>query len=825
MESKKSFFLGKLYDLNKKAMQPDLVHYDSADLTTHAVILGMTGSGKTGLGVGILEEAALDGIPAIIIDPKGDLTNLILHFPNLAPEDFQPWIDQDAARREGISVEQAAEKTAANWQKGLADWGMDRSRIEALKNNVAYTIFTPGSDAGKPVSVLASLRKPEINWDENKEVLRERITSTVTALLGLVGFKDIDPVRSREHILLANIFEHFWSHAEDLDLEKLILSVQTPPFEKLGVFPLARFYPDNDRFDLAMLLNNFLASPSFQAWLEGQPLDISTLLYTPEGKPRHSIFYLAHLGDAERMFFVTLLYAAIETWMRTQTGTSSLRALVYFDEIAGYLPPIANPPSKPIILRMVKQARAFGIGLILATQNPIDLDYKALSNTGTWMIGKLQADQDKARLLDGLEGLTAGIDRAGFDRMISQLQKRTFLLHNVHAKAPIIFQTRWAINYLAGPLTRTQIPALNKLANAAQATSATAATPASAAQPPVATSTGTAKAKPAAAAMPPIPANVPVYYLPVSTSVAEALKAAATGLSETPAPQVAYQPVMAGQAKVLYENARWQLQKEVTLAVQAEETPRGIIPWDDYLAQSLDPKQVGQNLQPQVSFLPLKAWMNDPKQWLALQKNFVDWIYRTQQLTLKVNDVLKVAGTPDMGEEAFETMLLAAWQKAKNADIAKINGKYEKQLLGLNTKLTKEKLELERDKQRLSNRKMEEVSTGLDTVLGLVGGRKRKLSTSITKRRLTSDAKAEVEESVKMIADLEAQLKQVQAAQAAELATAEQHWETVKNQTTEMSVSAVKKNIFVEIFGILWLPYYVFEQDGQAVNLPAFKTA
>ena len=345
------FFFGRTYDLAaKQALVDKPVYYDPADLTTHAVITGMTGSGKTGMGIILLEEAALQGIPAILIDPKGDLTNHLLHFPNLLPTDFAPWIEADAAAREGKTVEQAAAEAAASWSKGLTDWGIDKTRLQKLAENVDYAIYTPGSSSAIPVSILSSLKCPQLSWEENKEVLRENITSTVTALLELVGLKNLDPVRSREHILLSNIFENAWSKGQDLDLETLILQTQNPPFEKLGAFPLSKFYPEDERFALAMLLNNFLAAPAFESWLEGVPLDVGALLYTPEGKPRHSVFYLAHLADEERMFFVTLLYSAIETWMRSQPGSSSLKALVYFDEIVGYLPPVANPSSKPVML-------------------------------------------------------------------------------------------------------------------------------------------------------------------------------------------------------------------------------------------------------------------------------------------------------------------------------------------------------------------------------------------------------------------------------------------------------------------------------------------
>ncbi len=467
MKITERLYLGRIYDPMKAQTMEEPLFYEPDDLTTHAFVVGMTGSGKTGLCIDLLEEAALQGIPALMIDPKGDISNALLHFPNLTPQDFQPWVNPDQARREDKSVEQAAADVANLWKTGLEDWGIGAERIRALSEAVQYAVYTPGSDAGIPVSILASLKAPTIPWEENRELMREKISGTVTAILGLVGMRDVDPVRSREHILLANVFENAWSQDRDLDLSELILQTQNPPFSKLGVFDVNTFFPESDRFQLAVLLNNILAAPSFQSWTEGQPLEIQNLLYAPDGRPRHSVFYIAHLPDAERMFFVTLLYSALETWMRSQSGTSYLRALIYFDEIFGYLPPVSNPPSKQPMLRMLKQARAFGVGQVLATQNPVDVDYKAISNAGTWFIGKLQTDQDKQRLLDGLESsMAGGLERGEYDRLISTLGKRVFLLHNIHEKIPQLFQTRWAMNYLAGPMTRAQIPALNELVGA-----------------------------------------------------------------------------------------------------------------------------------------------------------------------------------------------------------------------------------------------------------------------------------------------------------------------------------------------------------------------
>ena len=415
------------------------MNYDARDLTTHAVCVGMTGSGKTGLCIDLLEEAALDGVPALLIDPKGDITNLLLTFPDLLPEDFLPWINPDDARRKGMTPEDFAAAQAKTWRDGLASWDEGPDRIRALKAAADFAIYTPGSEAGLPVSIISSFNMPALDWDTEGEALRERIQGTVSALLGLAGI-DADPVRSREHILLSTLFEDAWRKGEPMDLARLIMGVQKPPFQQVGVLNLEAFYPEKERFGLAMALNNIIASPSFAAWLKGDPLDIASLLYTPEGKPRHSIFYIAHLSEAERMFFVTILLESFISWMRSQPGTTSLRALVYMDEVFGYFPPSANPPSKRPMLTLLKQARAFGCGIVLTTQNPVDLDYKGLTNAGTWFIGKLQAERDKARLLDGLESVMSQAgslsDVRVLDKTISSLESRAFLLHNVNQGPP-----------------------------------------------------------------------------------------------------------------------------------------------------------------------------------------------------------------------------------------------------------------------------------------------------------------------------------------------------------------------------------------------------
>lgn len=478
------FYLGcEMGSEGKRTDHPLL--YDSSDLTTHGVCVGMTGSGKTGLCLALLEEAAMDGIPALIVDPKGDLGNLMLTFPKMHGEDFAPWVNEEDARKAGVSTEEFGAIEAEKWKKGLADWSQSPERIAALRDKADIAIYTPGSNAGLPLSILRSFAAPDRSTLDEPELLAERVQSTASGLLALLGL-DADPLKSREFSLLSALLQDCWSKGISPDLTALIGLVQNPPFDKIGVLSLEEFYPAKQRAGFIMALNNLLASPGFALWRQGQPLDIASLLHTPDGKPRLAILSIAHLSDAERMFFVTTLLQELIAWMRRQAGTPSLRALFYMDEIFGYLPPIANPPSKGPLLLLLKQARAFGLGLLFATQNPADLDYKALSNCGTWFIGRLQTDRDKQRVLEGLESASAGTgtDRASLTALLDGLGKRVFLLNSVHLPAPVTFQTRWTMSYLRGPLTRDQIRTLTDAKRPPETSApAPSATPNSAATP------------------------------------------------------------------------------------------------------------------------------------------------------------------------------------------------------------------------------------------------------------------------------------------------------------------------------------------------------
>ncbi len=851
MDFEGKYYLGRIFDPKTGKLTDQPLVYDPEDLTTHAVVVGMTGSGKTGLCIGLLEEAALNGVPALLIDPKGDITNILLHFPDFTAQDFAPWIDPDQARRDGKTLEQAGAEAAAAWQKGLADWGITSERVRLLRDSAHFTIYTPGSDTGIPVSILASFKAPELSWEENRELLREKISGTVIALLGLVGMNDIDPVRSREHILLSNIFEHAWSNGKDLDLSELILQTQSPPFPKLGVFDVNTFFPEKDRFELAMLLNNILAAPAFQTWIEGQPLDIPSLLYGPDGRPRHSVFYIAHLTDAERMFFVTLLYSAVEAWMRAQSGTANLRAIVYFDEIFGYMPPISNPPSKLLMLRMLKQARAFGVGQVLVTQNPVDLDYKGLSNAGTWFIGKLQTERDKMRLLDGLESAAAsmtagGLDRAAYDRMISGLGKRVFLMHNVHAKGPVLFGTRWAMNYLAGPLTRNQIPALKKLMEAdaqlteqPQVDQATTAAPSAARETPTRPREQAAVSAPAAAGAarsageqgsatrPTVPAGAAEYFLPNNLTFTQAFKAAGRAYpAQASSLGLLYRPAVLAQAGVRFLNRKYNLDYELQLtAVVPDPDRRGVVRWEDYKAESVSANALDDRPAPDARFASLDAPLNDARILATLRKDFEDWAYRQAQATVRANEKLGVYAGPDVNQAEFRTLCSDAARSGRDDEVRTVERSYAAKLDRLQERLGREQRELREDESELSQRKMEEMGTHAETLLSFFGGRKKRISSSLTKRRLTSQSKADVEESLETIEEVKKQIEELEIEQAEALKEVTQKWSDIADDVAEIAVTPMKKDVLLDIFGVAWFPYHLVQVEEGIIELPGYGAA
>ena len=698
-------YLGREYDLAASRPLETPVLYDSRDLVTHAVCVGMTGSGKTGLCIGLLEEALIDGVPVIAIDPKGDLGNLLLTFPNLSTEEFRPWIDEEEARRAGREPDAYAAEQAQAWTRGLADWGQDAARIQRLRAAADVSIYTPGSRAGLPVSVLSSFDAPPPHQREDAEIMRDRASNTATSVLSLAGV-DAAP-RSREHTLVATLFSAAWQEGRGLDLPALIHLVQSPPFEKVGVLDLESFFPRKDRFDLALKLNGLLAAPGFEQWFEGEPLDPAALLRTPDGRPRASIFSIAHLGDAERMFFVSLLLNQILGWMRAQTGTSSLRAVVYMDEIFGFFPPTANPPSKQPLLTLLKQARAYGIGIVLATQNPVDLDYKGLANTGTWFLGRMQTERDKARVLDGLDGASAGsIDRAEADRILSGLGKRVFLLHNVHESKPVVFQTRWTMSYLRGPLSKAHVRALMGARPVSAPPSAvperTDATP-----PPSTRPAG-------GGGRPVLPPGIDQYFLPDAAA------------ARTNAAAPVYAPVALGAASVHFTDAKLGIDtvREVLFAAPIE---AGAIPVDWSLGSEVATRAADLLPEPEsreAEFLELPSAASVPASYAAWQKLFSRWLSRTQRIELWRHPGTKLTSLPGENERDYRARVHDAIREARDAEMDAVTKKFASKRETLAARLSRAEDAIHREQQQASQQKTQTMLSMGAAALGALFGRK-----------------------------------------------------------------------------------------------------
>jgi len=829
-----AFYLGKSFDIEKGELLDQPVMYDARDLTTHAVCVGMTGSGKTGLCIDILEEAAIDNVPALIIDPKGDITNLLLTFPDLLPQDFRPWINVDDARRKGMTEDAYAAAQADLWRNGLGKWGQDGERIRMLKEAADFAVYTPGSDAGQQVSILQSFASPPLNWDTEAETLRERIQGTVSALLGLVGV-DADPVQSREHILLSNIFEHHWRLGEDLDLPKVIMAIQTPPVRKLGVFDVDTFFPEKERFGLAMKLNAIIAAPGFQSWLQGDPLDIASLLYTPQGKPRHSIFYIAHLSEPERMFFVTMLLNQLVTWMRTQPGTTSLRALLYMDEIFGFFPPVANPPSKMPLLTLMKQARAFGVGVMLTTQNPADLDNKGLTNAGTWFIGRLQAERDKDRLLEGLESASSqageALDKGQIDRILSGLGKRVFLLHNVHERQPVIFNTRWAMSYLRGPLTRMQVrelvgdrptvapaaPVASTYATPAPVAGAVAAAPAARAPSPPGPEEPTI---PYDATPPVLPGSVQQVYLPLRKGAGAAQQEVEenAGRIEVLSRHVVYRSALLAMGRVHFVKNTKAIQvdevEDVSLLAQP---PQGLgtVRWEQAEEADLETRDLLDRPEPEAYFDALPDAINESKELTAIRRELEDHLYRARSLTLMYNAATKLYSEPGETEREFHMRVSQAARELRDDEVDTLEDRFKSKLNTLEDRLRSARVALEKRETTARQRKQDALITAGETVLSLFSGRRRSISSAARKVTQATTTKADIQAAEDKVTDVEADIEELKAELKEETDAIVARWEQSLADFDEMAVTPRRADIEVNLFALAWVPsWYIVYKAG-----------
>ena len=798
------FYLGRPYDLAAKKAKPGWLLYDSKDLVTHAVCVGMTGSGKTGLCIGLLEEAAIDGIPALIIDPKGDLANLMLNFPQLRGEDFAPWVNEDDARKKGLSPADYATQQAELWKKGLGDWGQSGERIQKFRDAADVVVYTPGSNAGIPVSILKSFAAPSQEILDDAELLRERVSTMVTSLLGLVGV-EADPIKSREHILLSTILDHTWKARQDLDLATLIQQIQTPPVAKIGVLDLDSFYPSKERFALAMQINNLLAAPGFSAWLEGEALDVGQMLHSPEGKPRLAIFSIAHLNDAERMFFVTLLLSQTLGWVRAQSGTTSLRAILYMDEIFGYFPPVANPPSKQPLLTLLKQARAFGLGVVLATQNPVDLDYKGLANTGTWFIGRLQTERDKARVLEGLEGAAASsgkkFDKQGMEQTLASLGNRVFLLNNVHEDVPEVFQTRWTLSYLRGPLTRTQIKTLMDPLKVGKGSGVKGK--------------GTEALEPSPhplpltphGSRPMLPPDVPQHFIPIRGS-------------QPSGSALIYQPMLLGasQVRVSDSKAGVDVTQDVTILAPISDGAVAV-DWDRAVEAGLAVVDLESAPSDGAQFSAVPSAASKAKSYETWNKDFSGWLFRNQKVDLLKSPSTKENSKPGESERDFRVRLQQSGREARDKQSDSLRQKYAPKIAALQDRIRRAGQMVERQQAESRSSQMQAAISVGASILGAFLGRKTISATNIGRattairgaERAIKESKdvGQAEENVsalqQQLADLEAQFKTETDALAAATDPLSEKLET-------MSLKPTKANIAVKLVALAWTPHW---QDGK----------
>ena len=799
------FYLGRKVDTSgdaagaPQAGQPLLI--DARRFTTHAVCVGMTGSGKTGLLIDLIEEAAIDGIPTLVIDPKGDLANVLLSFPGLAAADFLPWVEADAAKRDGITVEELAERTAKKWSDGLAASGQSAERIRHLHESVEMAVYTPGSRTGRPLAMLESLDPPPAHVLDDAEARRERIESLVSGILALVGI-DTEPGKSREHVLLSTIIDCMWRSGQKLDFGALVRAIPSPPIERVGFLDLENFYPAGDRFQLASKLNTVAAAPGFEAWLEGDPLDVGRLLWTPAGKPRVAVVSIAHLNDSQRMAFVTLLAGQTVAWMRSQGGTSSLKALFLMDEVFGYLPPTANPPSKTPLLTLLKQARAYGLGIVLATQNPVDLDYKGLSNAGTWFLGRLQTARDKARVLDGLEGAASSagksFDRAKVDRLLSGLEQRMFLLHSVHDDEETVFQSRWTMAYLRGPLLREEIRRLTQTG-----ASQTGAGVSAEAFPPAASGAGSyatsGRESAVGGARPLLPPGVREVFLAPRHAIPM------DGV-------VHYRPAILGRGRVRFAKpaARIDVNREVFCLAPACDSV-GESAWEQ-ADQSAEAPEV-EPAPRTGTFASLPSALAGPKGYATLATALKSHLGRTSRLVLWAAHEVDAVSRPDESEADFRVRIAQKVREWRDAEIDRVRDRNAAKLASLTDRIDRARQKVERERAEAKNKSMQTYVSIGSAVLGALLGRKAATSTNIgraaTSMRTASRSarqQADVVHAEESLATLEERRQILEDEVAADLERIRLESSPERLQLEEMEIPARKTDITVDDVVLAWVP-------------------
>ncbi|MBW1879152.1 MAG: DUF853 family protein [Deltaproteobacteria bacterium] len=801
----KGMYIGRRVDPSSMEVSSEDTLLDPDRLTRHAVCLGMTGSGKTGLCVSLLEELSMAGIPALVIDPKGDMANLALGFQEHRPEDFRPWIDPATARRDGQSVEAYAEKISGLWQKGLAKWGVDAERIARFVRGARVTVYTPGSDAGVPVNVLSALAAPPAELLEDQEGMRDLVGGTVGSLLGLVGV-DADPVTDPAHIVLSRILSDAWAAGQNADLELLITRLVDPPFEKVGVFPVDTFYPRKDRMKLAMQLNGVIASPAFGAWRQGAALDVDGFLAKRDGRTQISVFYIAHLDDSQRMFFISTLLNRVLAWSRRQPGTSTLRALMYFDEVFGYLPPHPrNPPSKRSVLMLMKQARAVGLGTMLVTQNPVDIDYKALSNAGTWLIGRLQTKQDRERVLDGLVSASGAFDRGMVSDWLEGLPSRTFVLRDVKAREPALVHSRWAISYLRGPLTRREVQQLPEEYRSYEAAAAPAA-------PSVVAAATAAAPRPVKDDLPdhgpqppPAPGSYTHHFLDPRVVFSSRL---AGHFEEASIPKrddgkLVWKPAVHATLHLRFDEGDF---------VHDREEQRLFFPVTDReIGERGDPALEPGDFLPAAPadslFAPLPALIDEASELKRLEKRVVEDIYRGETQKMFRHREFKLTSNAGETRDQFDERVRDAVQERVDVEVAKLKDKVDVKVKRLEDK----KERLERDvlkwQQEARARGASELVSAGETLFGMFfGGRKKSLSTAMSKRQQTMRAKERLSRADEEAQELEREVYELENDTEHQIRVIENRLRGKERDVEEVDIRLERNDIRLDDFNILWVP-------------------
>jgi len=764
-------FLGFKVDRDTMKTTEEKYLLKPSHLTTHGVIIGMTGSGKTGAAIVLIEELLLRGIPVLAIDPKGDLANLALRFPSLSPEDFKEWIDPAAAASKGMSLDEYARKVAEMWRKGLEGSGITPERLRELSEKSEVLVLTPGSDAGTPISILEGLNPLPGASDD---VLEERARNTAAALIRLTGMEE----GGDEEVFLSNLLLWAWRRGEKLSLQDIIRYILQPPFDKIGVLDLDMVLPEKRRRRLAVELNRVIASPGFEDWLKGMPLDMEKLLWTEDGRPRAVVVYLAHLGEEMKMFAVTMILQALYTWMFQKGGSDELRALLYFDEVYGFIPPHpSNPPSKRLLLLLTKQARAFGVGVVLATQNPVDIDYKVLTNAGVWMIGRLQTENDIERVSEGLRIATGSGAQAR--TIIPRLPKRVFLVKDVKERELILYKTRWAMTYLRGPMTLSEIARLPK--------PRVAETEIGRADSGV----GEEEAEGLLQSPPMIYEGFDQAFLPAE-------------------PGAVYRALLYGQATVYISKTRPPIDAEIRVAGASEPVEKGRPVFDEPGRFGLpeNPLEGARHSPPSKAYFEnLPEYYAKKTAYTRAKSAFTRYILDRAKLTIYYHPRLKVYSRPGESLEEFKARLQGILMERLREERDKVASKYDAKLERLNRRIESKKAQIERIKGEIGNMKAELGIAGVSALASLT-----RISSVLTKASRVQSLRRRIASKEATLRKYEAELKSLyeeykrleEEKRRALDALAEKL--DAGSEIREITVKPSRRNIELEFLGILWVP-------------------